>query len=65
MISIPLKILKLAYFIWARDGMYTSWSQKPMPERDCVVEHVAPTIKESHLNKIYYNLHIRYHIYYG
>ena len=51
MISIPLKILKLAYFIWARDGMYTYWSQKPMPERDCVVEHVAPTTQNHTLIK--------------
>lgn len=26
------------------DGMYTSWSQKPRLERDCVVEHVSGTI---------------------
>ena len=51
MISIPLKILKLAYFIWARDGLYTYWSQKPMPERDCVVEHVAPTTQNQSLIK--------------
>ena len=47
----PSQILKLVNFIWARDGMYTYWSQKPMPERDCVVEHVAPTTKNHTLIK--------------
>ena len=47
----PSQILKLVNFIWARDGKYTSWSQKPRLERDCGVEPTAPTTQNHTLIK--------------